>query len=58
MKEKYANVENLKDHVKKSMDKHFVEHNRTWFSYNGDIDVVGHNFSARRIEAQYCYAEQ
>ena len=46
------------DEVAKGFDYRYQKQNQTWFTYQGNVDVVGHAFSARRIEAQYTYGEQ
>ena len=46
------------DEVKKTMDYHFRQEDRSWFCYNGDTDGVAHNFSVRGAETQYCYGQQ
>jgi predicted AlkP superfamily pyrophosphatase or phosphodiesterase len=40
------------------LDHEFYDKARSIFTYNGDVDEVGHLYSASKIESQFIYGQQ
>ena len=60
-------VENIMNHEYPKIDKEkskgyldyeFYDKARSVFTYNGDVDEVGHLYSASKIESQFIYGQQ